>query len=125
MAGGQQSEGDMERPEREQAPAATADVDLEPAEEPGHGSGKHHGRERHQPDVIEQVDARVVPGRMGKQLRGIGFHGGNPYRDCLVWVAATAAVRFTGLLPKSLLSRNGCERTFGPLGGWKSSTCSA
>jgi len=69
------SSGDVQRSKREQAPTRGADVHFESAEQPGDGGCEYDGRERHQPDVVQQMNAWIFPGWMREQLGRVDFHG--------------------------------------------------
>ena len=104
---------------------AVPDVDLEAAGEPWHAGGDQDRDDGQQPDVIEQMNARILPDRARNQLGAVDVRLTDITYCSAGCVATAALLRLTGPLPKLLLSRNGCDCTFGRSGGWKSSTCSA
>src|SRR6185437_15451954 len=79
--------------------------------EPGHPRGEEDGEDGEQPQVIEQVHARIGPGGQRQQLSAVqGLHSRT----------RAAAVLRAG--PKELWSRNGALATRRPSGPSKSST---
>src|SRR5262245_17254826 len=119
--GRQHRKRNVDTPEGKQAPAGHPDVHFESAREPRHTRRHEYGHDGHQPDVVEQMNARVLPHRARNQLRTFDIrpHGWSLRRYCRELCAATPELflALTGLLPKLLLSRNGCEGTFCPPGG--------
>jgi hypothetical protein len=71
-AGGcEHGEGDVQGTQGEQAPGRHADIHRETTGKPGHARRHENGDDGHQPDIVEQVNARVLPNRARNQLRAV------------------------------------------------------
>src|SRR5580658_8675327 len=107
---------EVDRAEREQSPACGADLDVQVPRQGGDADCDEYREYAKQPDIVEQMYPRVLPCRQRQELSAgrVPSHG-----------ETRIAAVLTGLEPKLLSSRWGCEATFAPSGAWKSSTCSA
>src|SRR5208283_4376032 len=61
--GRQKRKWDTHSAEGKQTPARGSDVHLETAGKPGNARSDQNGEDRQQPDVVQQMNARILPGR--------------------------------------------------------------
>src|SRR6516162_11354870 len=119
-AAGERRQSDMNGAEHHQAAGRGHKIDGEAADQPRHGECEQYREDGEQPQIIQQVDARIAPYRPRQELRCTAV----AHRCRAVsWIspAATAGAA----LWKLLSSRVGCASTFLPSGCSKSLTCSA
>src|ERR1700732_2535167 len=121
VAAGERGERDVDRAQGEERGRRGDKVDGEAADEPRQRSREQNGEYRQQPGVIQQVDARVVPGECREGLGCVAvIHG------CLALERASPeATSVESARRKLLPSRNGRAGTLPPLGCWNSLTCRA